>query len=191
MNFSTKPKDTSHDEKYISTEGDHLVGGSFINSDLFLSDFKNTVPPENKKPSLGELEKKILEAGEKARLDFELRKKREARDSFIKIYNKEGVVNFNTKVINSSQNFNDLIQNVKVNKINIISRNDETGEFNLYNNDYLLEELNFINKYLGPEVNNSDKQDTENIKLAKLKAKGLTRACGIRYKVREILTGIK
>lgn len=170
-------------------DNSHIIGASFSNS-VPASNFTDTVPPI-KVETLGDLEKRILAAGEIANLELDLIKRRTSRNSLIRGYSLPAIINFNTKIINESKNLEDLILKVKKDKINLVSRDNVSGEFKVYAQDYLLEELNFINKYLGFNVSDIDKQDIKNIELAKIKAKGLTRVCDLRYKVREILTGVK
>jgi hypothetical protein len=88
----------------------------------------------------------------------------------------------------SATNLEDLINKIREEKINIISPDPDSGEFKIYANDYLLEELNFINEHLGLR---SENLDAISINEANLKARSLTRACGLRHKVRDLLTGVK
>jgi hypothetical protein len=115
-------------------------------------------------------------------------KGQEARDLFIKLFSNPEVVESNTKIIASATNLEDLINKIRQEKTNIISPDPNSGIFKIYANDYILEELNFINEHLG---SNSKNLDVILVNEAKLKAKSLTRACGLRYKVRYLLAGVK
>lgn len=168
-----------------NTKESHIIGGSFANSlPGGPSLFKNTAPPEFAPPSLADLEKSIKEKGEKARLES-LEKRN--RGLFIGLYGNPEVVESNTNIINSALNLKDLINKILENKINIISPDPDSGIFKIYANDYILEQLNFISKCLGPD---SIESSTVLLSEAKLRAGSLTRSCGLRYKVRDLLTGV-
>lgn len=148
---------------------------------------QSTLPPD-----LSLLEQQIFDKGEKAKLEQKLNTKLasgiEARRLFIETYNNPETVKENTKIISEAMSLEDLIERVEEKKINLISRNAISGSFNIYANDYILEQLNFINKYLGPGLTESS---AALLSEAKLRAKSLTRACGLRYKVRDLLLGVK
>ncbi len=148
---------------------------------------QSTLPPD-----LSLLEQQIFDRGERAKLEQKLNTKQasdiEARRLFIETYNKPEIVKENTKIISEAKSLEDLIKRIEENKINLISRDVNSGVFNIYANDYILEQLNFISKYIDL---GSIESSAALLSEAKLRAKILTRSCGLRYKVRDLLLGVK